>query len=120
MSGMDDTLAAVEREVLAIGRCVNAIGRELDMARPAARDEIPVPKLRREILLGIHAERQRQEAQHPGDIVTGDNGARLAILLEEVGEVARCLNEAHGINSLRDELTQVAACCVAWLEGIAP
>jgi NTP pyrophosphatase (non-canonical NTP hydrolase) len=48
-----------------------------------------------------------------------DGFARFAILLEEVGEVARALNEADidGPN-LRAELLQVAAVAVAWVEGI--
>jgi NTP pyrophosphatase (non-canonical NTP hydrolase) len=52
--------------------------------------------------------------------------AKLAVLTEEVGEVARVLCErlAHGIRSggaderLREELVQVAAVCLAWVEGL--
>jgi hypothetical protein len=42
-------------------------------------------------------------------------GERLAVLVEEVGEVARALNDGVG---LRDELVQVAAVAVAWIEGL--
>ncbi len=40
---------------------------------------------------------------------------KLAVLLEEVGEVARNVLEKE---SPRDELVQVAAVTVAWLEGL--
>lgn len=54
-----------------------------------------------------------------------DGGARyhamrnLSILLEEVGEVAKEVNELHEPGAqqrLREELVQVAAVAVAWLE----
>lgn len=51
---------------------------------------------------------------------------KLAILVEEVGEVARAVLERadlvadkHG-SSLRDELIQVAAVALAWAEGETP
>lgn len=58
-------------------------------------------------------------------MATGPDEARLGVLTEEVGEVARALNEALILRSLdRDhlvvELIQVAACAVSWataLEG---
>lgn len=50
---------------------------------------------------------------------------KLAAVTEEVGEVARVVQALEGMNDdlatvaqLRDELTQVAALCVAWLEGL--
>lgn len=49
---------------------------------------------------------------------------KLAILMEEVGEVARAVSEARGNvndkhnNDLLDELTQVAALCMAWMEAL--
>ena len=50
---------------------------------------------------------------------------RLAVLTEEVGEVARAIleqsrltNDDHG-KELKKELVQVAAVCVAWLEGLS-
>jgi hypothetical protein len=48
-----------------------------------------------------------------------DDGTRLAILVEEVGEVARALtyDEGDGAN-LREELVQVAAMAVSWLHAI--
>lgn len=56
---------------------------------------------------------------------------RLAVLMEEVGEVAREVTEAIGKTlgeqtveasarkRIREELVQVAAVCVAWIEGLA-
>lgn len=53
---------------------------------------------------------------------SGPNHARLAVLLEEVGEVARELNEAliRGLNNdaLVKELIQVGACAIAWATAI--
>jgi NTP pyrophosphatase (non-canonical NTP hydrolase) len=43
------------------------------------------------------------------------DGERLAVLVEEVGEVARAMNDGKG---LREELIQVAAVAVAWVEAI--
>jgi NTP pyrophosphatase (non-canonical NTP hydrolase) len=48
---------------------------------------------------------------------------RLAILVEEVGEVARCVCEGNDRGvldrvALRAELVQVAAVALAWLEGL--
>lgn len=49
------------------------------------------------------------------------NTDTLAVLVEEVGEVARALNDdAEGTNfsHLREELVQVAAVAVAWIEKL--
>jgi len=49
---------------------------------------------------------------------------RLTILLEEVGEVAKILNESDATGrptytlELTSELVQVAACAVGWLEAL--
>ncbi|MGL5918484.1 MAG: MazG nucleotide pyrophosphohydrolase domain-containing protein [Cetobacterium sp.] len=45
------------------------------------------------------------------------HSACLTILVEEVGEVARAIQEGDRI-SLREELIQVAAVCAAWVEGL--
>jgi NTP pyrophosphatase (non-canonical NTP hydrolase) len=45
-----------------------------------------------------------------------NNGERLAILVEEVGEVARALQTGEG---LREEVGQCAAICLAWLQGMS-
>jgi NTP pyrophosphatase (non-canonical NTP hydrolase) len=63
----------------------------------------------------IRAERQRQDAKwgqqhHPAAVWC-------AILMEEVGEVANAILDSRSTN-LEDELIQVAAVSVAWLEAI--
>ncbi len=71
-------------------------------------------------------ERHRQERlkaegrflHTPADPEMSDT-AFLAVLVEEVGEVARAINDAEGVARLRDELIQVAAVCVARLELLA-
>lgn len=56
---------------------------------------------------------------------SGPDHARLAVLVEEVGEVARELNEALSTGTLdRDalvkELIQVGACAAAWATALEP
>lgn len=73
------------------------------------------------IYADIDAERLHQEDKHGYDkscanpAVTPDR--KLAILAEEFGEVAMALNDTD-FNNLRDELVQVAAVAVAWLESM--
>ncbi|MGL5935062.1 MAG: MazG nucleotide pyrophosphohydrolase domain-containing protein [Cetobacterium sp.] len=45
------------------------------------------------------------------------NNACLTVLVEEVGEVARAIQEGDRIN-LQEEIIQVAAVCAAWVEGL--
>lgn len=59
----------------------------------------------------IEVERQRQEAKWG----RGPLQRPLQVLLEEVGEVARAMEERDLLN-LRAELVQVAAVCCRWLE----
>lgn len=74
-------------------------------------------------VMDILRERMRQEqlraegrfAHTAADPEMSDT-AFLAVLMEEVGEVARAINDAEGAKRLRDELVQVAAVCVARLE----
>lgn len=75
-----------------------------------------LPRIWRDIL----TERQRQDARHDGGIerhaAEGDHLLALAVLTEEVGEVAQeVLGNRYG---LRDELIQVAAVAVAWVQAI--
>lgn len=55
------------------------------------------------------------------DVIVGEHritsADKLAILAEEFGEVARAVCEGDRVN-LREELTQVAAVCLAWLEAL--
>lgn len=78
---------------------------------------------RGDAVMDILRERMRQEqlraegrfAHTAADPEMSDT-AFLAVLMEEVGEVARAINDAEGAKRLRDELVQVAAVCVARLE----
>lgn len=86
----------------------------------------------------IAAERRRQDAkfggrENPESILPRANTAesqyaKLGVLMEEVGEVARAALEADfgnvntkglpgGFDHLQEELVQVAAVAVAWLES---
>lgn len=79
--------------------------------------------------LDIQVERQRQERRHgiqaAAHPLSMSDAERLAILTEELGEVAHEVNECrlgHHLESpdsyLRAELVQVAAVAVAWIEAI--
>jgi DnaJ-domain-containing protein 1 len=83
---------------------------------------------REEIFQAILEERERQDKLHPTlNFKKSDDpeiqalrhmiicNEFLAVLVEEVGEVASAL---QGEGSIRDELVQVAAVCVKWLEKI--
>lgn len=81
---------------------------------------------REDVYALIDAERQRQHAKWSGfhDWGMGDcsspyvsEAIKLAVLLEETGEVARALL-SNDPDNLRTELVQVAAVAVAWLEGL--
>lgn len=73
------------------------------------------------VLDRISAERRRQEELADAGrwggkrIATVGSGHRLAVLVEEVGEVAQAM---QGDGDLETELVQVAAVAVAWLEAI--
>jgi hypothetical protein len=73
-------------------------------------------------LPAVLAERASQDTTWrggPGDCSHPEtpNRQRLAVLMEEVGEVARAILN-HQPAELRAELVQVAAVCAAWLEGL--
>jgi hypothetical protein len=72
--------------------------------------------------LEIAAERVRQHEVRngqPGDVADPNtsNHFRLAVLTEEVGEVARAIIDDEGDERLAEELVQVAAVAVAWLQS---
>jgi NTP pyrophosphatase (non-canonical NTP hydrolase) len=80
--------------------------------------------LRSDVYALIDAERKRQVAKWsaPHDWGAGDCSSphvdplvKLAVLTEECGEVARAVLDRTPV---RDELVQVAAVAVAWLEGM--
>jgi hypothetical protein len=73
----------------------------------------------------VKRERLRQETLYAAGLLRWIASApecpdelRLAALVEEVGEVARAMHD--GTDGLEDELVQVAAVAVAWLQGIRP
>lgn len=76
----------------------------------------------------ILSERYRQDdLKRAGKIMATcadpiDEAVKLAALTEEVGEVARAVMARGGwsgeADNLREELVQVAAICVAWLETL--
>lgn len=79
-----------------------------------------------DVIGAVDAERARQRTkwQGPHDWGFGDcsspgvqDSTKLAVLLEEVGEVARAYLERTP-EQLRTELVQVAAVAVAWLESM--
>lgn len=51
-----------------------------------------------------------------GDVLTDPE--RLAVLMEEVGEVAREILATNRPIHTRDELMQVAACAIAWIQAL--
>lgn len=61
----------------------------------------------------IQIERLRQNELHPNF----PKEIRLAVLVEEVGEVAKALQDGNRQN-LEEELTQVAAVAQRWLEKL--
>lgn len=68
------------------------------------------------IINDIVKERNRQDVLWGADRDLS-HGQWLVILVEEVGEVAKAMQEGDW-KDIRTELIQVAAVCVAWLENI--
>lgn len=88
--------------------------------------EVVPPNTRGAIFAAIRAERKRQGEKwnrfHSwgyGDCSNPElpNPVKVAVLTEEVGEVAKAMLERDN-EALRTELVQVAAVCVAWLESL--
>lgn len=99
---------------------VNAVEARLDAVRQAA-DRKPLHAVTAATLDLVAAERQRQDVKwgrSPGHWPNG-SGVKLAVLVEEVGEVARALLEEEGDERLLEELVQVATVAVAWAETLA-
>jgi NTP pyrophosphatase (non-canonical NTP hydrolase) len=68
---------------------------------------------RTDIMAAIFMERYRQNILHPWSKHT----PRLAVIVEEIGEVGTALQH-NDIDNLKEELTQLAALCVRWLEEL--
>ncbi|MGH3571185.1 MAG: hypothetical protein ACRDUW_05050 [Pseudonocardiaceae bacterium] len=65
-----------------------------------------------------HATLIAQRHWHACENPETSNETRLAVLVEEVGEVARAINDDVTDDHLMTELVQVGAVVVAWLEGL--
>lgn len=81
---------------------------------------------RADIWAAILAERERQAAKWGGPHRWGSGDCssfqvppivKVAVLAEECGEVSRAVLDGPP-GDIRTELVQVAAVCVAWLEGL--
>ena len=100
------------------------------MTAPTTHDPVAhIPPFLLDNLEGVAADAVR-EVQRQDDLARagkfggthilpgGPNDARLRVLVEEVGEVAKELNEIDMGNAspgqLYDELVQTAACAIAW------
>ncbi|GGM65765.1 hypothetical protein GCM10012275_40470 [Longimycelium tulufanense] len=103
-----------------------ALPIDRDQLRAALRELLDDPRpaaARPEVLAAVAAERQRRHEDDDGDDapdspITGDF-ARLSMLAEEVGDVARQLGpHATDPDALRPELIQVAAVALAWADRL--
>jgi NTP pyrophosphatase (non-canonical NTP hydrolase) len=77
--------------------------------------------------LGRVAEERRRQREKWGETWAGatarpltDPKHQLAVLMEEVGEVARAILDKEGDEHLLEELAQVAAVVVVWIELLLP
>lgn len=99
------------------------VAEERDALREE-RDRLRAASPRAAIYALIDAERERQEVLFPGETVAAPHQTdlmRLMVLTEEAGEVAKAVR--HKLyprkvpQNVEEELVQVAAVCVAWLEA---
>lgn len=98
------------------------------MATANVKVDVDLSALHRaKALVDVSAERDRQEVLWPGSSCASldmSPGQKLAILTEEVGEVAKEMNDACNegraidAQAMRTELIQVAAVTVAWAESL--
>jgi NTP pyrophosphatase (non-canonical NTP hydrolase) len=88
----------------------------VDILPNLPKGAIDMRKQQQLIFEHIAEERERQDSKHP--LPHGFKYVdRLAILVEEVGEVGKAIFEDNRLE-LRDELIQVAAVAVRWIEQI--
>ncbi len=114
-------------------RCLSQHVTELQAANTAATDDIRMlrqrdPDIWQKCIHDIGNEIGRAQRKH-GNLDYGDL-ERLAILTEEVGEAAKCVNHLYvpplsamlnvprETANLRGELVQVAAVAVRWIQAI--
>lgn len=87
------------------------------------------PDAQKDVLLAVRIERTRQErlvesGKFPYTCAdqSAPDAYKLAVLVEEVGEVAKALlvntGDKGASGDLREELVEVAAVAVAWAESI--
>ena len=124
-TSLRDALEVVEEVIAATTRPGDEPARERPPFRPGESTYLTA------LMDEIHTERIRANEAHGISSMEATkwwHGRRLAILMEETGEVARAYNERDhrrlGIDhpqfmaELRGELVQVAAMAVGWLAGI--
>lgn len=74
----------------------------------------PLPLI--DLFSRAYDERQRQDAKWGADRRLSDDHWN-RILVEEVGEVSRALNDHDSAEHLEEELIQVASVCLAWIQS---
>lgn len=91
-----------------------------EVLRSALTEHLHNEAGREAIFARIVAERARQEVLHPNRTCAHPILAehKVVVLAEEVGEVARSILDGEPKEMLVEELTQVAAIAVAWLEHL--
>ena len=79
-------------------------------------------RLRYDVFSDVNQEIQRQKDKYPTDSVSKigqvAEASPLSVLVEEVGEVARAINDGEPLEQVERELVQVAAVAFAWIERI--
>lgn len=126
---------SLHREHAARGRCVGVSvpvcagqvgvsGRRANESTASDGTESEgLPVTRTEIFDRVRKERARQFAKFGTRDIRGLASkaplVALAVLMEEVGEVAKSLIDSSDMTVDREELVQVAAVAIGWLEGLA-
>lgn len=124
---------AHEQNLRAMARALGSVASNMAWVKSALRDDlatlaiIPIcwmPFQFDVACLRIVTERERQEelfrsGKHRFSCADGNesNLVKLPVLVEEIGEVAKAVYGRNAVN-LNDELTQVAAVCIAWIESL--
>ena len=122
VASLDETeseLAALRVELQAARERIKELELGGGSAAVAASDAASGNSARGELFRRIEGERYRQDAKWGGrpGLDRRDEHTYAAVLGEECGEVCKAWLE-RDLESLRDELVQVAAVAVAWLEEI--
>jgi len=94
---------------------VTEVGQKHDQGKPGGFIPIMVePRVALSAMFTILDAVEHAKREHPHFADT--DAAALAVLVEEVGEVAKAVQELDA-DGMRREIAQVAAVCVRWLEG---